>query len=334
MNKNNACVSVNQWLALLIAFTFFLMFIAYQGPQLRDTLKAGKISVLVFLAIFLILFILSIWRILHKHTIPHRFRFFLFLLLSIPYIFGISIFLELQFSGETTIEWIHWAIFAGGSFVLTVLCPYEKRFLLMVWIGFLLIEIDELFQALLPFRVGDIRDVLLDISAWVLGVVLAGEFVSNFQGDKRRRPFSMMFVLIWVSVLLLSMVTYDVLVGFQTLPYPKNKPVVRLYSRFSGGHQNLRAVSQSGIFRLLVLHELKRWKSLQQKSEKACSPVVAEAIEYYSEASDGVSDSLPAVSRISCAVFIPFSYRFVSIMLFCGILLTGFVFIRVPLSIR
>lgn len=242
----------------------------------------------------------------------------------ILYIFGVSRFLHLQIHGQSVVEWFHWLIFLCGGFLITYLCPYVWRYLVSFWIGTILISLDEILQALLPYRVGDLRDILLGLSAWALWMafVLVLRPEHSERTNRGRLPLSA--PILFTGMLVCTLVAYDVLVGLQNLPYPETNPRVVLHSRFP---KKLSLNLPEPMKRVLIPfynHERERWQSFANEHQGFCRKIIQKALSVYSHRQSASSSAITWTDVAkTCTSKIALRYRILFLVIVCFGVLSG-----------
>lgn len=150
---------------------------------------------------------------------------------SLAVLVMISWSLNLKGSGNARVEWIHWIVFAflGGWWFARWRGAY--RVIGTFMIAFIMAIMDELFQALLPYRIGDVRDVFLDACAWLIGAWWASVFFNRTNRTILCKDNLGSLILVWGAGLALFWLGWEWFFGLYPIPYPSSNPIVILYGR-------------------------------------------------------------------------------------------------------
>ena len=225
---------------------------------------------------------------------------------------------QLQFHGNARVEWLHWFAFSllGGWWFYAWWGSHR-------WIGSaaaaLLVPLaDELFQSLLPNRVGDARDVYLDAAAWMLGALWCRVLFSPPE-PRSETPATLLHILsLWCIGWVLLPVGGEWLIGYAELPFPPQHPVVRIPARRAPvpllSSQEALPPLSGLLLRRLKQHDLQKAADYIRTLPESCRPWGKAAVAYWFRGEPPLPDSLvypsePCRSRayrlrilIGCAV--------------------------------
>ncbi len=184
---------------------------------------------------------------------------------------GIAIIvLELEWSGPKSIEFWHWLLFITGGWWIAHHWTGAWPFWGPLTIGWTFTMANELLQAFMVRRIGDPRDVLMDLAAWGVGLIWANRPPIRHIGEadtRERRCHPLPAVLGFGGWILCAVLATRWLVGWTCLPYPREHPVVCLPSGYTTHPPPPRTFRWMGIdLQNASRHELQRIPEFQREA--------------------------------------------------------------------